>query len=978
MKFRCTKLLLIVGTIACLGAVLYFATPLKKVFETEEYGEEEEEEGEELTSGAGRQLEMFWQAQTYPDPTNANEKWLAAWEHYKTMLAPPGNNGSSGAAREDYGAWTSIGPSSSANPGGRMLSLAVHPTNTQTVFAGSAGGGIWKTTNGATSWSFVPTGLPVLAVPSIIISTANPNVMYAATGEVYRVDTSNIGFNVWKARGTYGAGVIKSTDGGVTWTQSLAALPSNLFGVQKLKFHPGNDNIVYACTTNGLFRTTDAGATWSNISTGFRMVTDVVINTGNVNQMMIFVGNLNHSNKGIWRTTNGSNATPAWTKILPAAGVPANYIGMGKFAYTTGNTVYAGFANGANNELYRSTDFGVAWAALPGSSYCSFQFWFTNAMEINPANANQLYLGGVDLHRYTIGAGTPLDEMGGAMHSDFHDIAFDPTDNNTAYIACDGGVYKSTTMGNTTPTFNQRNNGLVASQFYASFGVSSVTANLFVGGLQDNGTMRYNAGTWTVSSGAGGDGGPAAFVPGSSTLCFGSRDARQVLRSTDGGASFTLVTASWQFTGDSRTGFMAPISVVNNNLIYVGTDNLHKSTTGGVAGSFSFNTIASANNYISAIHKTAIAMAASRTNVNKVYVSVSPFAQGDNDENSLFINLPAQFRRTTTGNPPFTDRMGAGATALPDRFVTDIAINPKNDDTVMVTLGGYGSSHIYFTGDGGATWQNRGSDAIFPDVPFNAIVFDTITPGTVYAASDFGCYVSNNWGLKWHNFNDGFPVPDPTMIFDLQVTADHRLVAATHGRGVWISNMADATTLSANIIEFTGTNKNTINELKWKTSEEKQVLHYEVERKVDNGTFSKIGTVPAKNISGIADYLFNDNIAAVPGINYYYRLKIVDQDGFTKYSNVILVKVSRPGSLTILGNPVTASSNFMVTLPNAAAVTFNVYDAKGSLVATRRVNALQGNNRYSFTLFGALASGHYVLEARTPTERFSKRIIIQR
>src|ERR1700754_65685 len=180
MKFRCTKLLLIVGTIACLATVLYFTTPLKKIFATEEMEGEEEEEEEEKASGAGKQLEAFWQQQVYPDPSNIDDKWWAAWQHHVSMQTPENNVPASGSAREDYGAWTALGPTNS--PGGRILSLAINPSNTQIIFAGSASGGIWKSTNGATSWTYVPTGFPVLGVPSIIINPSNPSIMYAGTG----------------------------------------------------------------------------------------------------------------------------------------------------------------------------------------------------------------------------------------------------------------------------------------------------------------------------------------------------------------------------------------------------------------------------------------------------------------------------------------------------------------------------------------------------------------------------------------------------------------------------------------------------------------------------------------------------------------------------------------------------------------------------------------------------------------------------
>jgi hypothetical protein len=974
MRLRCTRALLVVGTIACLAGITYVSTPVvrnycKTVF-FESGGEEEEEEEGEKETGIGKQMEMIWQAQAYPDPTNANGKYWQAWQHFQAMrteVRPP----SSGAARVEYGAWAPIGPSNS--PGGRILSVAIHPTNTNIVFAGSASGGIWKSTNGATSWSYLPVNLPVLGVPSIIISTANTNNMYAGTGEVYRVDTSNFGYNVWKARGSYGIGVIKSTDGGTTWTQSLVKTNGTLSGIQKLRFDPNNDNIIYACATDGLFRSTDAGVTWSNIATGFKYIADVAINSTNTAQILISVGNLSNGGKGIYRTVNGGVASPTWTKLT--TGLPASYPGMIKFTYlpgpTTGQTIYAGIGMGAGNEIYRTTNFGTAWTALNTSGFASYQYWCTVAMQINPAKPDTLIVGGVDLFRYRAGTQARTTITGG-VHADMHDIEFDPITNNTIYVACDGGVWKSTNGG---AAFAERNTGLSATQFYASFGVSTISPDIFVGGLQDNGVWQYNGGTWTKRT--GGDGGPCAFVPGTTTV-FGSLDARDVMRNTaNGGGAFTLVTSgtTWRSDADSRTAFTAPLAVgsLASNTVYIGTDNLHKSTTGGAAGSFSNDNYATATNYISARHKTAITMAVSKTAnpANKVYVSVSPFAQYDNDVDTLYVNQPTDFLRTTTGATPFTSRKPG----LPDRFVNDIALKNTNDDSVMVVLGGYGTSHIWLSGNGGATWINRGTDPILPDVPFNAVIFDPNTPGTVYAACDFGVYVSNNNGQKWYDFNGGFQ--DATMVFDLQVTSDNKLVAATHGKGAWLSPLANSATLPANLLDFTGEQKNNYNALAWKVSEEKQVLRYEVERRIDNGSFAKVADVTARNITGILTYTYNDNVAGISGTNYYYRIKIVNADGSTNYSNVILIKIVRSGNLLVLGNPVTNSSAIQLNLANPTLVTFKMYDAKGSLIAVNRVNALAGANRYSFSMFGVLARGHYVLEAITTQERFSKRIIVQ-
>jgi len=368
--------------------------------------------------------------------------------------------------------------------------------------------------------------------------------------------------------------------------------------------------------------------------------------------------------------------------------LPASYEGFIRFdnVAISPNTVIATIGRDAgttSNEIYRSTDFGANWTVLSNSNHCEYQFWFAHDVAIDPGNANHLVFGGVDLYNYNISTSSRTGV--GGVHSDIHDVAFDPTNNNIVYVACDGGMYKSTNGGS---SFSMINGGLQAVQFYASIAVSPTNGNIIVGGLQDNGVVRYNGTGWT--SVAGGDGGPSVFHPTNGNIVLSSNDARRVLRSTNGGTSFTEVLSSWAFAADSRTAFMAPLAVSKSNplVVYSGSDNLHKSTNGGV--SWTGNNYSTANSYIEAQHKTAVALAVSPTDENKLYVSTSPFAQFDNDVNNLYVNNPPNLIKSTNGGTSFTNAKGT----LPDRFVMDFAISSNSDDSVWVVLGGFGTSQI--------------------------------------------------------------------------------------------------------------------------------------------------------------------------------------------------------------------------------------------------------------------------------------------
>ncbi len=974
-----SRILMIAGIVLCLGAV-YCASNYRSIFKSDLFEREGEEE-EEKESGVAGQMQTFLWQRGWPDPHNLNDKYLAAWQQAQAMRNPDvldgtGNTGAVGSNnRLEYGAWTSIGPSTGI--GGRILSLAVHPTTTTTVFAGSASGGIWKTTNGGTSWAYVPTNQPVLSVPTIIISTQNPNRIYAGTGEVYRADTTEVGFNIWKGRGNYGIGILRSIDGGTTWTQCFYKSTSNLFGVQRLRFNPLRDSTIYAACTDGLYRSQDAGNTWSNIAVGKTYVSDVCISNADTNQIMIGVGNLNNGVKGIYKTTNGGNAAPTWN-LLSAAPLPgaASFSGLIHFAYLNAATVYAGIGiddAGTQNELFRTTNFGGAWTQLANSAYMDYQYWCTNAMAIDPARPDTIVLGGVSMMRYR-SAGQTSGAIGGTVHSDIHDIKFDPSSTNTFYVACDGGVYKTTNGGG---IFSQIDNGLAATQFYATFGVSALTPNLFLGGLQDNGVVKYSGGTWTTLGWIGGDGTACGVAPNSDANMVACRDARGIYHSTTAGwGSGSNTGQYWGAIGDSRTAFVAPIAYSKSSptTLYCATDCLHKSTDGGTTwsgatlGAHPPYPATTPNNFISAMHKTGIALAVSATNANKVYVSVSNIAQFDNDVDQLYVTGNPDVLKTTTGGTPFASIQSN----LPSRFVMDFAISPTFDDSVVVALGGYGTSHIWVTGNGGGTWVSRGTG--LPDCPFNAVVMDKSDPKILYAGCDLGVYVSRDQGVTWYSFNGGFQ--DAVLISDLQITADNKIVAATHGKGAWISNLASTATLPANITEFTGVYMDTYNELKWNATQENNVSHYELERSIDGGAYQKVGDITSKNTL-LSSYTFDDPVSSVYTRNtFYYRLKTVNKDGSHVYSNVVVIKISKSGTMLILGNPVTSGSSIQLTLDQPQKVTFKLFDIRGRLVSSSNFNASSGVNRYSFTMFGQLAAGHYVLEAITETDRYNKRFVV--
>lgn len=940
-----------------------------------EEGEEWEEEEEEEQAGADKQMSMLFQSRAYPNPYNLDAKYQRAWEQVKIIKAKTAAN--RGAS---FSNWTSLGQSySGATPiGGRIKCIAIDPNNTSTLWAGSASGGIWRSTNAGGAWSHVATNMHVLGVSSILVDPANSNTIYAGTGEVYRVDTSNIGFNVWKTRGTYGIGIIKSTNGGNTWSQVLVRNTAQMFAIQNMIFNPQNSKTIFAATTDGLWRSRDNGLTWTSILSKI-YVKDVCMHPTDSNQIVVSVGNMVNTDKGIYRTTNGGGS---WTRM--GAPLPNVSAFEGSILLdNVGTTICASIgvsSSGTPVEVYRSTDFGATWLAASGTSnHCSYQFWFAHTIAINPFFTDSILYGGVSIYRHRVSSGT-RSAIGG-LHADHHDIEFDPIARGTIYVCNDGGIYKSTNGGS---SFSAINNGLNATQFYASLGVSAsvATPNRMAGGLQDNGQVLYNGTQWNQLSWAGGDGTSCAIDPVNNNRIFVSRDAKQVYRSTDGGSTGGSVTNYWGFDADSRTAFVAPIAIArsSHDSVFLASDNLHLSTTGGGSGTFSNDPAAtsasSATNYIDAKNKTAIAMAVSRTNAKKVYVSTSNFAQADDDVNNIIVTGQPNLLRTITGGTPFQSIKGN----LPDRFITDIAISPTNDDSVFVTLGGFGTAHVYVTGNaslGSSTvWTPLGGiggsdrvNMVLPDVPFNAIVFDPLDSKIIYAGCDFGVYVSSDRGNSWADFNTGFT--DATLVMDLQITSDNKIVAATHGKGVYRSDLFNGSTLPVRLINFGGVNAGTINKLHWTVSDEVALDKYELQRSTDGINYQTIKTVAARNSPIEVTYNHNDPVGAV-NAEYYYRLKIVDLDGTFTYSVVVFIRVVNKNNFAVVGNPFTDYITLKYTIANDQPINIVFFNSAGAMVRRESYNATSGTGIYTLYGLANYPSGMYLLrlESGGYTETF--------
>jgi photosystem II stability/assembly factor-like uncharacterized protein len=647
--------------------------------------------------------------------------------------------------------WVSLGP---ANRAGRTLSLAVDPGNPNVVYAGAASGGLWRMTINGNSyrWEYVDTHFPVLGVGAIAIDPRDAKVIYVGTGEVYGYGKSIGGIYIRNTRGSYGIGILKSTDGGVTWKKSLDWTLAQQRGVQALRLNPKNPDVVFAGTSEGLYRSRDAGATWEQVLNTL-MAVDVAVNPANPDIVYVSCGNMGTPGAGVYRSTNGG-APGSFQKL--AGGLPASWRGKTMLAISASapSTIFADVADeGRSQGLYRSDNGGDSWTAVNTTTdWADIQGWYSHYVRVHPTNGARVLLGGVSFYASTDGGATLQTKSG--MHPDHHCFADDPSNPDVVYFCNDGGVYQSRDGGN---TFRSMNDGYVTAQFYNGFSSSPQNPSLAIGGLQDNGSVMYS-GTTTWRSILGADGAYTAIHPTDPNILYASIYFLRISRSKDGGRTFMDISENLQ----GGSCFVSPFVLAPSqpSTLYGGKDILYKSTDGGDSWQ--------AMNGGRALNGSPIvALGVAADDPAVVYAATVPSG-----------GRRAQIFASTDGGQTVKDITGT----LPDRFYLDLIVSPRDKRVVHVTLSGYGSAHLYRTEDGGGSWVDIGKG--LPDVPTSALAIDPMNDRTLYVGNDIGVYVSQDQGQTWAEWKEG--MPSAALVMDLSLSpANRKIRAVTHGNGVY-------------------------------------------------------------------------------------------------------------------------------------------------------------------------------------------------
>ncbi len=669
------------------------------------------------------------------------------------------------------GNWISLGHSTSLTPltqtahQGRVNCIAFHPTNPDIIYIGTAGGGIWKSGNGGLSgsWYNISDNLPVTSFSGIAVAP-DGNTIYALTGD------GNGALGSAAPYGTHnGIGVLKSLDGGNNWSiTGLTHATSKQIVGYKIKIHPTNSNIIFAATSDGLFRTVDMGNTWQRIR--WDRITDFEFKPNDNNVLYYTI--MNDSNVyTVDLTTLNITTTnlPLYVSAdrIELAVTPANPEAVFALAGPT-NLSYIGWSY---NGLYYSSDGGVSFSRkndnldIFGNGQQAF---YDNAVIINPSNENEIIIAGVRTYRST-DAGSNFTQLNittaSNLHGDVHALERNPL-NGYYYMGDDGGVYRSTDNGVTWLNISLN---LVIGEYYR---ISGYEANneMILGGTQDNCQFLRTSNTSNfINVLRNYDGMDNIIDYSNPDIMYACIQNGGLYKSTNGGDNFNPLTVN---VGGK---WVTPIlqSTSNPNSIFFGSNNgILRSTNGGT----SWSNIGGYN--------SASAMAMSSLGSRLVITDGSRIKISDNP-NATTPTWSAEL------NPHFPY-----SNVYP---ISSIAINPANADDIILTFSGYTYDvKVFRSTNGGTSWFNYTLN--LPDIPIYSIAFATNNnnpSGAMYIGTEIGVFYKDDNQPGWEPFYNGLPRVPVTDLFVNFST--NNVTAATFGRGIWRSEGRSGCSVSQNL-----------------------------------------------------------------------------------------------------------------------------------------------------------------------------------
>jgi photosystem II stability/assembly factor-like uncharacterized protein len=694
----------------------------------------------------------------------------------------------------------SIGP---AATGGRIHAIAVDPRDPSTMYVGSATGGIWKTTNKGTFWTPAFEGQPENSFGALAISPANPNIIWAGSGEQQNRQSSS-----------WGSGVYKSMDAGATWTHAGLAQTAS---IARVIAHPTDANVAYVAAVGnlwkanadrGVFKTTDGGRTWSKILyvdtlTG---ATDLVMDPRDPNVLYAatyqrlrsaFGFNGGGPGSALYKTTDGG---ATWKRL--ESGIPGGdkgRIGL-SISQSNPNVVIALVEHATESGTYRTDDAGETWRRAsrtnPRPMYYSHPF-------IDPTTDKRIWILGTNIVKSEDGGTTfegqptsPTYDVG--LKTDHHTMWIDPRDSKHILIGGDGGLNESFDLGNTY----RRLNDIPIGQFY-HIAADDRDPYWIYGGLQDNHSWTGPSATRHWLGILNQDWVEIGFSDGTGQA-VDKADWRIVYTSSSGGnvQRFDPVTGDrldikpQPPKGDSayRWDWDSPLVASRHTpgTVYIGGNKLFISKDRGSTWTATQDLTRQVNrDTIPLMGVRGRDIRISRNDGESGFSEITTIAESPLDPKVLWVG-------TDDGNVQVSADAGktwkelsaaiaSGAGIASGTYVGHVVASAASRGTAYVSFDSHRSGdvapYVARTTDFGKTWK-RITDGLPGDAPVRSLYEYPGKASLVFAGTERHLFVSHDSGSHWTQLSANLPT---TRYDDILVHPRTRdLILGTHGRSIWL------------------------------------------------------------------------------------------------------------------------------------------------------------------------------------------------
>ncbi|MGI9530371.1 VPS10 domain-containing protein [Lutimonas sp.] len=633
--------------------------------------------------------------------------------------------------------WKSIGPyTTNVKQGqGRVNTFIIDPNNPKTFYVGAPAGGLWRSFDSGQNWNPLSDELPQIGVSGIAIDKNDSDIIYIATGDD-------------DARDTYSVGILKSTDGGVTWKKTGLDFSDTNAVSNEIYIHPDNSEILWVSTNKGLFKSLDSGSNWTKQLSN--NIVDFKLKPGDPNTVYAV------SQSKFYKSTNGGSKFTIVTSELPQT--------SGRFAIDVSpanpDFIYILSANLDNTfqGLYKSEDAGesfVKTGVLEDIFGGSKQAWYDMALTVSPADENIVIVGTLDIWKSTDGGDSFVQKNRwwdtsdpAYTHADIHFLRYF---NGKLYAGTDGGIYESFDDAN---SFTDLSENLSISQYY-KISTARSNAGRIVGGLQDNGGFAYSNETWHQYH--SGDGMDCVVDPNNENIFYGFTQYGGSLNITYNGGKTEGGTVALapkeeldEENSDSGGNWVTPLEADNRGNLYAGYSKLYKLANNKweavshavFDGDLDHLAIAASNNEV---------ILASR--INKLYKSI--------DKGLTFQKLAVSF----------------------SNVISSVEINHQNENIIYVTTSGFGGD-VFKSTDGGINWKNISKN--LPDDPKLVVKHQNQSlENDLYLGTNIAVYHINDAMDQWEVFDTGLP---NSPVYDLEINIEDKLITAgTYGRGVFQS-----------------------------------------------------------------------------------------------------------------------------------------------------------------------------------------------